>query len=100
MKPMAHTSQEAAILEHLQSGKPITPLEALELYGCFRIAARIWSLRKQGFVIDTEDFITESGKRVARYWLRSRYRREKQSDLHRRLTVRWNLMEYLKTKLK
>lgn len=29
-----------------------------------------------------------------------RYRREKQSDLHRRLTLRWNLMEYLKTKLK
>lgn len=47
-------SQEDAILNHLKSGKTITPIEALNLYGSFRLAARIASLRQQGYNIVTE----------------------------------------------
>ncbi len=47
-------TQKEAILRHLQSGKTITPLEALNLYGCFRLGARIWDLRNEGYVIRSE----------------------------------------------
>ena len=36
------------ILEHLQKHGSITPLEALQLYGCFRLGARVCDLRKEG----------------------------------------------------
>ena len=55
-------------MAHLQSGKSITPLEALNLYGCLRLGGRIWELRNEGHRIDTE-MIERHGKRFARYSL-------------------------------
>jgi len=43
-------SQKEKILQHLQK-KSITPIEALELYGCFRLAARVWDLKNDGHKI-------------------------------------------------
>jgi len=40
------------VLDHLRSA-PITPMEALDAYGCFRLAARIYELRKDGHQIVT-----------------------------------------------
>lgn len=60
-------SQTVQILSHLKR-KPITPIEALERYGCFRLAARISDLRYQGHVIETET-IQRNEKRFARYRL-------------------------------
>lgn len=61
-------TQNDAIREHLMSGKSITPLDALRDYGCFRLAARIDQLRKQGYCITTE-FQTRNGKKYASYRL-------------------------------
>lgn len=61
------TSATQAVLKHLKR-KPITPLEALEHYGCFRLAAIIHSLRKRGHEIKTVDK-TENGKTFAQYFL-------------------------------
>ena len=61
-------SQSKQILNHLQSGKVITPLEALRLYGCFRLGARIFDLKNKGYAISTE-MVSENGKRFARYSL-------------------------------
>lgn len=61
-------SQRLRILAHLKSGKSITPLEALNLYGCFRLGARIWELRNEGHSIIT-DIIENNGKRFACYRL-------------------------------
>jgi len=44
-------SHKAQILAHLQKGLPITPLDALNLFGCFRLGARIWDLRHDGWNI-------------------------------------------------
>jgi hypothetical protein len=44
-------SQAAVILSHLRAGRPITPLQALELAGSFRLAARIYELRCMGWNI-------------------------------------------------
>lgn len=47
-------SQSQSILEHLQKYKEITPLEALNKYGCFRLGARIFDLRDKGHKIKTQ----------------------------------------------
>ena len=61
-------TQTEAILSHLQSGKPITPIEALESFGCFRLGARIHDLKKDGYPIKAE-IVTDqrTGKHYARY---------------------------------
>ncbi len=60
-------SQETRILAHLKK-RPITPLQALKMYGCFRLAARISDLRGKGHTIETT-IIEKDGKRFARYRL-------------------------------
>ena len=64
-------TQTEAIREHLLTGAPLTPVEALDRYGCFRLAARIIELRKAGLNIET---VTErrNGKKYARYVLRQK----------------------------
>lgn len=58
------------IREHLEAGHRLSPIEALDKFGCFRLASRINELRKQGLDIRT-DIVegTENGKRWAEYWL-------------------------------
>ena len=60
-------NQSDKILDHLRGG-PITPLQALNLYGCFRLAARINELRKQGHNISTK-WIKGEQKKHAQYSL-------------------------------
>lgn len=47
-------TQIDAIRSHLLRGKSITPIQALRLYGCFRLAAVIFDIRAEGYIIDTE----------------------------------------------
>ena len=47
-------SQKDSILQHLVSHQQITPIDALNEYGCFRLAARIYDLRLEGFDIEEE----------------------------------------------
>lgn len=49
-----HESQKQQILEHLKKHGGITPLDALERYGCLRLGARICDLRREGWTIRTE----------------------------------------------
>lgn len=62
-------TQAGFILGHLQCGKRITPMLALRLFGCSRLAARIAELKKEGWDIRSRMVEVESGKRVAEYWL-------------------------------
>jgi len=62
-------SQCAAILEHLQQGHPITQIDALNKFGCFRLGARINDLRKRGHKIECKIVKTKTGKRIGRYRL-------------------------------
>lgn len=61
-------SQTESILNHLRSGKTLTPLESLELYGCFRLSGRIMELRQEGYNIVNE-WETKGRKKYARYKL-------------------------------
>lgn len=62
-------SQEQTILDMLKRG-PVTPIDALQEAGCFRLAARISDLRQQGYPIKTETITTTSGKHIAQYILK------------------------------
>ena len=62
-------TQAKVILDHLLSGRPLTALDALNEYGCFRLAARIHELRKD-YEID-EVMVERNGKRYASYYIRS-----------------------------
>ena len=46
-------SKQEKVLTHLQVHGSITPLEALEKYGSFRLGALIFNLRKEGHDIET-----------------------------------------------
>lgn len=58
-------SQNAAVLARLRQG-PLTPREALDELGCFRLAARIHDLRAEGHLILAET-VKAGGKSFARY---------------------------------
>jgi hypothetical protein len=51
---MNRLTQKEQILEDLKNGWKITPIDALKEYGCFRLAAVIHDLRKEGYNIKTE----------------------------------------------
>ena len=63
------TSQADAIALYLESGRELTAIDALDLFGCFRLAARIKDLRKRGIDIETLDRVN-GHKRYAAYRLR------------------------------
>lgn len=65
---MKTLSQKKAILDYLMKGKPLTPIEALNKFGCFRLSARIKELRDEGFYIITKQ-IEVNGSRFAQYFL-------------------------------
>lgn len=68
-------SQTKQILHYLETHKNgITPIEALEKFGCFRLSGRIFELREKGHDIGT-DIVQKANKkgevkRYARYYLR------------------------------
>lgn len=67
------TTQTQQIHNHLHAHVAITPLEALNLYGCFRLGARIWELRRAGVPIETQKVTVETRaghSEIARYVIR------------------------------
>ena len=46
-------TQLEMILTHLKSGRPLTPPMALKEYGCLRLGARIFELKRRGYRIAT-----------------------------------------------
>lgn len=65
---MNKNSQNACIAIWLKQGNSITPLEALQKFGCFRLGARIADLRNAGYKIETK-MVEQNGKRFAQYRL-------------------------------
>lgn len=62
-------SQASRILDYMLRGHRITGIEALELFGCFRLPARIADIRERGFPVESKFVDTPSGKRVKSYWI-------------------------------
>jgi len=66
---MKTDSQNALIKGWLLNGYSITTLEALNMFGCFRLSARIANLKDQGMPVVSE-MVLVNDKRVARYYLK------------------------------
>jgi len=67
-------AQKAEIVDYLQQHGSITPIEALRELGCFRLAARIHDLEREGFVIPREPVVA-TGKKTGRKVHFTRYLR-------------------------
>jgi len=61
-------TQQDKVRAHLLRGKSITPIQALKLYGCFRLSSIIFRLRREGLNIVT-GIVYKGGKQWARYVL-------------------------------
>jgi hypothetical protein len=61
-------SQSLRILAFLKSGKSITPIQALNRFGCFRLAARIHNLKAMGYrITSTTKTNPKTKKKYASY---------------------------------
>lgn len=67
-------TQRNIIRNYLLEGKSITPIEALNLCGCFRLSAVIHRLRhSEGYIINMDQPEASDGKPYARYWIDKDY---------------------------
>lgn len=63
-------TQNEMVLEYLEGHKEgLTSLEALQMFGCSRLASRVADLRRQGHRVQSELIRLPNGKRVAQYRL-------------------------------
>ena len=62
-------NQTTKILLYLKEGNKITGMDALNLFGCWRLGARIWDIKQMGFKIKSELITTNTNKVVAEYEL-------------------------------
>ena len=63
-------TQEQKILNHLQQGQPITPMDAVKYYDIYRLSAVVLKLRRAGHHIIRYSERNSSGKGThARYEL-------------------------------
>jgi len=59
-----------AVLELLRRNpEGVTALDALDAVGSFRLGARIYELKAEGYEVETAWATTANGKRIARYRL-------------------------------
>lgn len=64
------TTKTEKVRQHLLAGRSITPIEALDEYGSFRLSSIIKTLRDRGYAIRTEMVAyPDTGSRFARYSL-------------------------------
>lgn len=67
--PESSASQCKLIQQWLLDGHSIAQLDALNLFGCFRLASRIHDLRRRGMQITATKIQTPSGKYITQYSL-------------------------------
>lgn len=63
-------TQKEEILNHLKSGKSLTQLEALNKFGCMRLASIVHRLKTEGHKIEMQMvYNAVSDKRFASYYM-------------------------------
>ena len=61
-------SQCKRIATYLKGGGILTPMDALDMFGCFRLSARIADIRKMGYNVKTR-IVSSNRKNYAEYYL-------------------------------
>lgn len=68
MEKHSSDSQMSLILNHLQTGAEINPLDALSKYGVYRLGAIIYELKKEGYKILTRmEYFKKPNGRTGHY---------------------------------
>ena len=62
-------TQTQNIIEYMQQGNAITPIEALNKFGCLRLGARIFDIKRLGYDVITHIKDVSDHKHVAEYSL-------------------------------
>lgn len=65
---MTHMTQAEQILAALESGRRLTPGDALHEFGCMRLGARVYDLERDGYKIDRR-FVRRGEAMVSEYWM-------------------------------
>lgn len=60
-------SQKKMIWSALKAGDTLTAIDALERFGCFKLATRVSELKREGYPIAVKMIRTDTGKRIASY---------------------------------
>ena len=68
--PAPKVSQETGILQYLQAGGSLTPMDGLRLFNCWALSSRCSDLRKKGYAIISRLEHGENGKIYARYFIK------------------------------
>lgn len=74
-------TQNEAVLRHLLDNGGITSLEAMERYGIMRLGARIYDLKKQGYLIKT--YLRVGKSRNGESMVFAEYRMERREEARR-----------------
>ncbi len=61
--------QKKRILQALLKGSKLTPIRALTWFGSFRLGARIFDLREDGWPIEKKMLKVKDGTYVAQYYI-------------------------------
>ena len=70
MNKPALGTQTGAILAYLEKGHKLTPIQALNIFGCFRLGARIYDLKRLGFQIEMQRVKVGPNTHVAQYTMK------------------------------
>lgn len=62
-------TQTLLILDYLRCGFRLSPILALNLFGCFRLSARIYDIKKMGYIVKKSVITENNGKRFAEYYM-------------------------------
>ena len=82
-------SQARDILRAMRRGEELTQLDATNRFGCTRLAARIYDLKRDGYPVLDRTITLPSGKRVKAYRIDNgqvNYRQLKQAACPRQMT--------------
>ena len=68
-KQMTETSTTKLLLAHLKAGRSLTTWQAINIFHCTRLAARVFELKERGIKVKTRMLTLRTGVRVAQYSL-------------------------------
>lgn len=70
-------TQTTKILLYLKEGNKLTGMDALNLFNCWRLGARIFQIREMGFNVIMKLITTNTGKVIGEYSLGKNYTQTK-----------------------
>jgi hypothetical protein len=73
-KTVEFNGQQEKIYKHLKSHGSLSQLEALGVYGIYRLAARVCEMRRKGVPIDSDNKHDANGKVYASYFINPEYK--------------------------